>query len=131
MDLTKFACELRVADERHGRPAGPGDNGNRLADWRALEPDVEILLSTGDSTGAWITLVLCKRYGVTTFQPKRARHTTIGVRAPKGFVVKVLEPHVKAVIAVFAAARAQVVGELADSWLGAEANGVLTVDEHA
>jgi F0F1-type ATP synthase assembly protein I len=67
---------------------------------------------------------------VTTFQPKRARHTTIGVRAPKGFVVKVLEPHVKAVISVFRAARTQVVTELADSWLGAEAVRVLTVDEH-
>lgn len=131
MDLTTFANELRVVDDRHGLAPGAGEQGKRLADWRALEPDVEILLSTGDSTGAWITLVLCKRYGVPSFHPKRARHTTIGVRAPRGFVVKVLEPHVKAVIAVFAAARAQVVGELADSWLGAEASGVLTVDEHA
>lgn len=129
MDLAKFTTELRAVDDRFATAAGVGGYAKVLAEWRAREPDTEILFSTGDATGAWVTLFVCKRYGVRTFRSKRAKPTTVGVRAPKGFIAKVLEPHIMALIQVFTAARAEVVNELVGAWLGAQADEALFIDE--
>ena len=102
-----------------------------LSSFRAHhERDIELLLSTGDATGAWVTLLVCKRYGVKTFRAKRQKPTTIGVRAPKGFIDAVLHPHIGQVAGVFAAAKEEALSELAVLWLGAERAGeTLLVDE--
>jgi hypothetical protein len=129
MDLVQLAAELRAIDARL-MPAGAEGGARQLAEWRAREPDTELLLSTGDATGAWLTLLVCKRYGVRTFRGKRARPTTIGVSAPRGFIDRVLQPHITSLVRVFTQAKAQVVNELADAWLGAdEADVALHVDE--
>jgi hypothetical protein len=130
MDLTKFVADLRAVD-KHFTPADGVDGyAKRLAEWRAREPDDELLLSTGDATGAWVTLLVCKRYGVKTFRGKRQKPTTVGVGAPKGFIDTVLHPHISHINSVFTAAKKQVIGELAVLWLGAERAGEpLHVDE--
>jgi hypothetical protein len=129
VDFTKFA-ELRAID-RHFAPTDTVDRYVRqLAEWRAREPDIEVLLSTGDATGAWVTLLVCKSYGVKTFRAKRQKPTTIGVRAPRGFIDAVLHPHIGRVAGVFAAAKEEALSELAVLWLGAERAGeALHVDE--
>ena len=129
MEFTKFAAELRAV-ERHFAADGVDGYAKRLAEWRARERDIELLLSTGDATGAWVTLLVCKRYGVKTFRAKRQKPTTIGVRAPKGFIDAVLHPHIGQVAGVFAAAKEEALSELAVLWLGAERAGeTLLVDE--
>ena len=129
MDLAKFRTELRAVDDRFATAAGAGGYGRVLTEWRGREADSEVLLSTGDATGAWITLIVCRRYGVTTFRRKRAKPTTVGVRAPKGFLDQVLEPHIRELASVFAAARVELISELASAWLGAQADEALYVDE--
>lgn len=130
VDLAKFAAELRVVDARFTPADGVDGYAKQLAEWRAREPDVEVLLSTGDAAGAWLTLVVCKRYGVTTFRGKRQKPTTIGVRAPRGFIDKVLRAHIGQLAGVFAAAKTEAMGELSTLWLGAaRAAEPLYVDE--
>lgn len=129
MDVSHRVTELRAADlaytegsDRHG--------SERLAAWRAREADSEILIGTGDALGAWVTLLVCKRYGVKTFRRKRMQKATIGVRAPLGFIDEVLRPHITAVLRVFVAVRDEALSELAAAWLGPnEAGALLVVDE--
>jgi hypothetical protein len=129
MDVPRRVTELRAADlaytERSDR-----NGAARLAAWRVREADAEILISTGDALGGWVTLLVCKQYGVKTFRRRRMQKTTIGVRAPEGFIDEVLRPHILAVLRVFTTARDEAVKEIATAWLGAkEAAEPLVLDE--
>jgi hypothetical protein len=120
------------AIERQYLPNGGGEAEARsqLAAWRAKEPDEVHTLSTGDATGAWLTLQLCERYGLRPFRRGKQRPTTVCIRAPAGFTAKVFGPQLQAIIRVFDEARERAVGALATEWLGAErGDATLFVDK--
>jgi hypothetical protein len=129
MDVPRRVMELRAADLAYTEGAD-GKGAERLAEWRAREADTEILIGAGDALGAWVTLLVCKRYGVKTFRRKRMQRATIGVRAPEGFIDEVLRPHITAVLRVFVQARDEALNELTAAWLGEKvAAEPLVVDE--
>jgi hypothetical protein len=120
------------AIERQYLPNGGGEAEARsqLAAWRAKEPEDVHTLSTGDATGAWLTLQLCERYGLKPFRRGKQRATTLCIRAPNGFMSKVFGPQLQAVIRVFDEARERAVGALATEWLGPErGDATLFVDK--
>lgn len=120
------------AIERQYLPNGGGEAEARsqLAAWRAKEPDEEHTLSTGDATGAWLTLHLCERYGLKPFRRAKQRLTTVSIRAPQGFTATVFGPQVQAIIRVFNEAKERAVGDLATEWLGPErGDATLFVDK--
>ena len=123
--------ELRAIEQRYAPPSGasPEAYARQLAEWRAREADREEVCSTRGATGAWVVVMLCARYGIRPFRRPRQRPTTITLLAPAGFVSKVLWPQVQAMVAVFEAARASMMKEVAGAWLGPSADQPLFVDE--
>jgi hypothetical protein len=85
--------------------AGAGTAGERLAAEAALkrvharlaelgeqDPPVEMQFSIPDQWSRLLFLALCRRYGLQPYRLYRQRHTTVMVRAPKGFINEVLWP---------------------------------------
>jgi hypothetical protein len=85
--------------------AGAGTRGERLAAEAALErvharlaelgrqdPPVEMQFSIPDQWSRLLFLALCRRNGLEPYRLYRQRHTTVMVRAPKGFIDEVLWP---------------------------------------
>lgn len=85
--------------------AGAGTSGERLAAEAALErvrarltelgaqdPPVELQISLADQWSRRLFLALCRRYGLAPYRYHRQRHTTVMIRAPRGFVDQVLWP---------------------------------------
>lgn len=85
--------------------AGASTAGERLAAEAALErvrarllelgrrdPPVEMQFSISDRWSRHLFLALCRRYGLEPYRYHRQRRNTIMVRAPKGFVDRVLWP---------------------------------------
>ena len=85
--------------------AGAGTAGERLAAEAALErvrarlaelgrqdPPIEMQFSMPDRWSRHLLLALCRRYGLTPYRYHRQRRNTIMVRAPKGFIDRVLWP---------------------------------------
>ena len=82
------------------------------------------------ATGGWLFLRLCARYGLRPYRRRRQKLTTLTVRAPQGFVTKVLWPQFQAMLKVFVAARAEVDNEILVEWLGREeASATISVEE--
>lgn len=120
MDVAAFAEQLRVVDRGYAPPS-PADRAayaKQLAEWRQKEPDSEEVFATGDSTGAWLLLWLCARYGIRTSRRARQKLTTICVHAPTSFVTQVLGPQLDEMLAVFDKARAMAVDDVVTAWLG-------------
>ena len=132
MDPRNYAADLR-AIERHYAPAegaSPEAYARQVEVWRQRDGEREEVCSTGDATGGWLLLRLCARYGLPAYRRRRQKLTTLTVRAPQGFVPKVLWPQFQAMVQVFAAARVEVDNEILVSWLGAgEASATLCVEE--
>src|SRR5580698_5411309 len=85
--------------------AGAGTSGERLAAEAALErvraslselgqkdPPVETQFSMPDQWSRHLFLALCRRYGLSPYRLHRQRRNTVMVRAPRGFVDRVLWP---------------------------------------
>ena len=85
--------------------AGASTTGERLAAEAALErvrgrlaelgqrdPPIEMQFSMPDRWSRHLFLALYRRYGLAPYRCHRQRHTTIVVRAPKGFIDQVLWP---------------------------------------
>jgi hypothetical protein len=102
----------------------------QLEAWRRAEADREEVCSTRDEAGAWLFMRLCARYGLRPYQRARQKPTTLTIRAPRGFVSKVLWPQFQAMARVFAEAKIRCTDEIALEWVGKEAfNETLMVDE--
>jgi len=85
--------------------AGAGTAGERLAAEAALErvkarltelgsrdPAIEMQFSMPDQWSRQLFMALSRRYGLKPYRYRRQRHTTVVIRAPKGFVDMVLLP---------------------------------------
>jgi len=64
----------------------------RLADWRRLEPDIEMQYSLHDRWSRALFIALCRRYGLEPFRHARQRQSTVCVRAPRPFHSNTLWP---------------------------------------
>ncbi len=133
MDPRNFAAELRAV-ERHYAPAdGPSAEAylKQVETWRQRDGEREEVCSTGDATGGWLLLRLCARYGLKAYRRPRQKLTTITIRAPQGFVTKVLWLQFQETMRVFAAARTELDNEILVNWLGnEEASVMLITEEH-
>src|SRR6202047_1784482 len=85
--------------------AGAGTAGERLAAEAALErvrarltelgekdPAVEMQFSLPDQWSRHLFLAICRRYGLSPYRLHRQRRNTVMVRAPRGFIDRVLWP---------------------------------------
>jgi hypothetical protein len=57
----------------------------RLAVWRAREPDVEMRYSLHDPWSRKLFIALCRRYGLQPFRRPRQHRSTLCVKAPASF----------------------------------------------
>lgn len=64
----------------------------RLAAWRAREPDLEMQYSIHDPWERMLFVALCRRYGLEPYRHARQRRSTVCVRAPKPFHNNTLWP---------------------------------------
>jgi hypothetical protein len=64
----------------------------RLADIGRRDPAVETQFSMPDQWSRQLFTALCRRYGLKPYRYRRQRHTTVVIRAPKGFIDMVLWP---------------------------------------
>jgi hypothetical protein len=64
----------------------------RLADWRAREPDVVRQYSIHDPWSRKLFVALCRRYGLEPYRYPRQRDSTLCVRAPEPFQKNTLWP---------------------------------------
>jgi len=64
----------------------------RLADAGQREAPVEMQFSLPDQWSRRLFIALARRYGLTPYRYPRQRHTTVLLRAPRGFVDSVLVP---------------------------------------
>ena len=133
MELPSYVEQLRSIERQYAPPEGPEDASayaRQLETWRRQEEDREEVCQTGDATGGWLLMRLCSRYGLKPFRRPRQRATTITLRAPRGFVSKILWPQFQAMARVFATAKLQIASELIDDWLGeAAGDELLILDE--
>lgn len=132
MDPRLFAADLRAVEQHYAPADGASAEAyaHQLESWRQRDGEREEVCSTGDATGGWLFLRLCARYGLQPYRRRRQKPTTVTVRAPQGFVTKVLWPQFQAMLQVFATARAEVDKEILASWLGAEeASATLSIEE--
>ena len=64
----------------------------RLAAWRAREPDIEMQYSLPDPWKRKLFVALCRRYGLKPYRQWRQRYSTVCVRAPEPFHKNTLWP---------------------------------------
>jgi hypothetical protein len=62
----------------------------RLADLKQKDPPIEMQFSLPDPWSRRLFMALCRRYGLDPYRYARQRHSTLMVRAPKGFIDQVL-----------------------------------------
>lgn len=68
----------------------------RLADWRARLPDLEMQYSLPDPWSRQLFIALCRRYGLAPYRHARQRYSTVCVRAPEPFQKNTLWPQFRA-----------------------------------
>ena len=131
MDIGKVVAELRAIERRYAPAAGASAAAyaQQLAEWRTREPDSDQVCCGGDATGAWVTAMLCARYGIRAFRRPRQKVTTTCVVAPASFVSKVFWPQALEMMAAFERARRAMAEEIVTTWLGAAGEQVFLVDE--
>ena len=64
----------------------------RLAEFRAVEPDIELVYTLADPWTRKLFLALCRRYGLAPFRRYRQRYSTVQVIAPATFQRQTLWP---------------------------------------
>lgn len=132
VDPKLFAAHLRAVERFFAPDEGASAEAyaRQVEMWRQRDGEREEVCSTGDATGGWLFLRLCARYGLQPYRRRRQKPTTVTVRAPQGFVTKVLWPQFQEMMKVFATARAETDKEILASWLGAEeASATLSIEE--
>lgn len=68
----------------------------RLAEARAVEPDVTLTYFVLDPWKRKLFVALCRRYGLRPFRRPRQRHSTVQVTAPETFHNRILWPEFNA-----------------------------------
>jgi hypothetical protein len=134
MDPGTYAEQLRAIERQYAPPEGPLPEAfaRQVEAWRQRDGDREEICSTADATGGWLFLRLCARYGLRPYRKPRQKLTTLTVRAPQGFMTKILWPQFQAMMRVFAAANVRTANEILVDWLGAEeATTMLSVEEES
>ena len=81
-----------TAGERSAAGAALDRVEARLKDLGKRDPDVETQFSLADQWSSQLFIALCRRYGLKPYRYPRQRHTSVVVRAPKGFIDTVLWP---------------------------------------
>ena len=74
-----------TAGEREAAGAASERLKERLAEIGRRDPAVEMQFSMPDPWAVRLFAALCRRYGIRPYRYPRQRHTTIMVRAPRGF----------------------------------------------
>lgn len=102
MDEAALQDKLRKIEALHAGTTSDGEREAarlaaeriraRLAEVRALEPDVELVYTLPDPWTRKLFLALCRRYGLKPFRRFRQRYTTVQVVAPATFQQKILWP---------------------------------------
>ena len=64
----------------------------RLAELGRLDPAIEMQFSMPDQWSRQLFMALSRRYGLKPYRYRRQRHTTVMIRAPRGFLDTVLWP---------------------------------------
>jgi len=132
MEPSTYAAHLRAIERHYAPSEGASQEAylRQVERWRQRDGEREEMCSTGDAVGGWLFLRLCARYGLRPYRRRRQKPTTMMVRAPQGFVTKVLWPQFQAMLKVFAEANVEVANEILVGWLGAEeASTTLSVEE--
>ena len=132
VETKSYVEQLRSLERQYAPPddADASAYVKQLEAWRRAEADREEVCSTRDEAGAWLFLRLCARYGLRPYRRARQKPTTITIRAPRGFVSRVLWPQFQAMARVFAAAKIRCTDEIVLDWVGKEAaDEVLVIDE--
>jgi hypothetical protein len=131
VQIEQVVAELRAIERRWVPAVGTGATAyaEQLAEWRTREADSEQVCRGGDATGIWVTVMLCRRYGIRAFRRPRQKPATVCVLAPASFVTKVFWPQALEMMDAFEKARRAMAEEIATAWLGPEADEVLVVDE--
>lgn len=97
-DLDLFVQRLRLVEAASVAdvvPAGPDVASwvrARLAETRAREPDVEVILAFTSEPLARVFLLLCRRYGIDVYRRSKRRDARVMVRVPESFEQTVLGP---------------------------------------
>lgn len=97
-DLDLFVQRLRLveaASVADAVPAGPDVASwvrARLAETRAREPDVEVVLAIPSEPYARVFLLLCRRYGIDVYRRSKRREARLMVRVPDSFEQTVMRP---------------------------------------
>src|SRR6185295_1269984 len=79
-----------TAGEREAAEAALRRIQARLAELARVDPPVEMQFSMPDQWSRRLFVALCRRYGLKPYRYRRQRHTTVLVRAPRGFIDQVL-----------------------------------------
>lgn len=91
------SCETSAAEVEKIAAAFAAERiKQRLADWRAREPDVELQYSLPDPWGRQLFAALCRRYGLEPYRYARQRASTLCVQAPEPFQKNTLWPQYRA-----------------------------------
>jgi hypothetical protein len=104
-DVDLFVQRLRLVEATTVTdvvPAGPEVATwvrARLAETRAREPDVELVLKVPRDPLARVFVLLCQRYGIDVYRPSKSRSFDgrVMIRVPESFEREVLRPLVEAV----------------------------------
>jgi len=94
-DLDLFVQRLRLVEAADVVPAGPDVASwvrARLAEGRAREPDVEVVLAIPSEPHARVSLLLCRRYGIDVYRRSKRRDARLMIRVPESFEQTVLGP---------------------------------------
>ena len=81
-----------TAGERLAAEAALGRVKARLAELGRSDPAIEMQFSMPDQWSRQLFMALSRRYGLKPYRYRRQRHTTVVIRAPKGFIDTVLWP---------------------------------------
>ena len=81
-----------TAGERLAAEAALGRVKARLAELGRRDPAIETQFSMPDQWSRQLFMALSRRYGLKPYRYRRQRHTTVVIRAPKGFIDTVLWP---------------------------------------
>ena len=102
MDEASLSEKLRKIEALHAGTTSDGEREAarqaaeriraRLAEVRALEPDITLVYSVPDPWKRKLFVALCRRYGLKPFRRPRQRHSTVQVVAPETFHNRTLWP---------------------------------------
>jgi hypothetical protein len=86
--LERIRARLRQQQQQHQQYQHQQQQQRR----QARDPAEETKVSLPDQWSRHLFVALCRRYGLRPFRYPRQRRTTVMVRAPRGFVDRILWP---------------------------------------